>query len=413
MSRVRKRVAVAARRQRGLTLVELMISLVLGLILVAAVATLFVYTNRNNRQNALIAGMQDQARFALSQLSRDITMAGYWGGMASATSITPNTHDELSDNDASTATNNGFPTSSDCGVDATTRWAFELTRKTVITDTSTGVTTTNMWPSRIEFRNQDASTSVASQWRCIGDYRSGTDVVALRRVAGQQTGCIDSANTTDCKPGSGQVKLRAYNYYLQTNAVVGTLMRWGSADTGAPIGTEQPLSPPMSFYRYVPRIYYVRNFARTSGDGVPTLCRKELCSSGYTAGANNESGSCGAANATASASGFYSECLAEGVEDLQIVWGLANSGGTTFRYTSTPSAQDLATKAQTAQIFLRVRSASGDASYIDTKTYTAGDGSAFTPSSVTDPAGTAEADKTQHYYRRVYSTTVYLRNPAR
>ena len=62
-----------------------MISLTLGLILVAAVAPLFVYTNRNNRQNALIAGMQDQARFALSQLSRDITMAGYWGGMASAT----------------------------------------------------------------------------------------------------------------------------------------------------------------------------------------------------------------------------------------------------------------------------------------------------------------------------------------
>jgi type IV pilus assembly protein PilW len=385
-------------RQRGLTLVELMISLVLGLILVAAVATLFVYTNRNNRQNALIAGMQDQARFALSQLSRDITMAGYWGGMASATSITPNTNDEPSDNDASTATNNGFPTSSDCGVDATTRWAFELTRKT-------SVTTTNMWPSRIEFRNQDASTTVASQWRCIGDYRSGTDVVALRRVAGQQTGSMASGDT--------QVKLRAYNYYLQTNAVVGTLMRWGSADTGAPIGTEQPLSPPMSFYRYVPRIYYVRNFARTSGDGVPTLCRKELCSSGYTAGADNESGSCGAANATASASGFYSECLAEGVEDLQIVWGLANSGGTTFRYTSTPSAQDLASNAQTAQIFLRVRSASGDASYTDTKTYTAGDGSAFTPSSVTDPAGTAEADKAKHYYRRVYSTTVYLRNPAR
>ena len=62
--------------QRGLTLVELMISLTLGLILVTAIATLFVYSNRNNRQSELLNGMQDQARFALSQLSRDITMVG-------------------------------------------------------------------------------------------------------------------------------------------------------------------------------------------------------------------------------------------------------------------------------------------------------------------------------------------------
>ena len=36
-----------------------------------------------------------------------------------------------------------------------------------------------------------------------------------------------------------------------------------------------------------------------------------------------------------------------------------------------------------------------------------------TPSSITDPSGTAEADKTVHFYRRIYSTTVYVRNPSR
>jgi type IV pilus assembly protein PilW len=378
------------RRQAGLTLVELMISLTLGLILVVGIGSLFVYTNRSNRQNELTSGMQDQARFALATLSRDITMAGYWGGMASAAAITPNSNDDITTNDASTATA-AFTGANDCGVDATTRWAFELTRKLVTTDTPPQ---TLLWPSRIEFRNQSVSGAPSAIWKCIGNYKTGSDVVALRRVAGQVTGSMASGDT--------QLKLRAYNYYLQTNGVVGTLMRWGSADTAAPVGTEAPLSAPMSFYRYVPRIYYVRDYSHTSGDGIPTLCRKELCSSGYTAGADSESGSCGAAGSTATSSGFYSECLAEGVEDLQIVWGVANADGSGFRYTSTPTAQEAANNAQTAQIFLRMRSVRSDASYTDTKTYTAGDAAAYTSSG---------AD--QHFYRRIYSTTVYLRNPAR
>ncbi|WP_428310077.1 PilW family protein [Hydrocarboniphaga sp.] len=381
------------RRQAGLTLVELMISLTLGLILVVGIGSLFVYTNRSNRQNELISGMQDQARFALATLSRDITMAGYWGGIASAATITPNTNDTDATNDSSTASA-ALTGANDCGADATTRWAFELTRKLVTTDAA-GISQTLLWPSRVEFRNQSVSGAPSALWKCIGNYKTGTDVVALRRVAGQLTGSMASGDT--------QVKLRAYNYYLQTNGVVGTLMRWGSADTAAPIGTEAPLSAPMSFYRYVPRIYYVRNYSRTSGDGIPTLCRKELCSSGYAAGADSESGSCGAAGSTASASGFYAECLAEGVEDLQIVWGIANADGSGFRYTSTPSAQEVATNAQTAQIFLRMRSVRSDAAYTDTKTYTAGDAAAYTASG-----------NDTHYYRRLYSTTVYLRNqPAR
>lgn len=392
----------APRDQAGLTLVELMISLTLGLILIAGIATLFLYTSRSNRQNALSSAMQDQARFALAALSRDIAMAGYWGGISSATTITPNTSDTSITNDTSSASAALVP-ASDCGADATSSWAFQMTRSTTVE--LDGISQVLQWPNRVEFRNQSSGTAPGSIWRCIGDYRAGTDIVALRRVAGQFTGSMSSSDT--------QVKLHAYHYYLQTNGVAGTMIRWGAADTGAPSGTEAPLSPPMSFYRYVPRIYYVRNYARSAGDGVPTLCRKELCPSGYKAGSDAESGSCGDSTAAASASGFYSECLAEGVEDFQIVWGMADAAGSSFRYTSTPTAQDLALNAKTAQIFLRMRSATGDTSYIDTKTYTTGDGAAYTPSTATEDSGAAEASKAKHFYRRVYSTTVYLHNPAR
>ncbi len=381
-------------RQGGLTLVELLVGMTLGLVLLVGVASIFLYTSRSNRQNELIAGMQDQARFALSTLSRDLTMAGYWGGMSSAAAIV---------NDATT-TSSAFSIAYDCGVNATSGWAMQLTDSS--TTVVAGVPQIAVWPRRVEFRNQNDATAVTAQWRCIGGWRSGTDVVALRRVAGQVTGKMMPSDTS--------AHLRAYQYYLQTNGVVGSLIRWGTNDTGVPASTDVPLSAPMSFYKYLPRIYFVRDFARTAGDGVPALCRKELCPTRFKPGGDGESGTCGESTAPVNASGMVTECLAEGVEDLQIVWGLSHDdNGAVERYTSTPSAEDVARRAQTAQIFLRIRSAQTDGSYTDRKTYTAGDAAAYTPQSVIEPSGTPENRRAKHYYRRVFSTTVYLRNPVR
>ena len=65
----------------------------------------------------------------------------------------------------------------------------------------------------------------------------------------------------------------------------------------------------------------------------------------------------------------------------------------------------------TAQIALLVRSRDGDATYTNQNSYQIGDkGEPFVPSEVVDPQGTAEVDKARHYYRRIYSTTVTLRN---
>ncbi len=387
MSRL-QRPRLAPARQRGLTLIELMIASTLGLLLLAGVATLFFYTNRSNRQNDLFAGMQDQARFAMATLSRDLAMAGYWGGLASAGSI------------STTSTGNSALTPAlDCGVNATTAWAMQFTQR--LDQVVSGVTTTTAWTNRIEFQNN--ATSPSSTWRCVGGQRSGTDVLAIRRMAGQQTGTLTASATN--------VTLRPYNFYLQTNGVVGSIARWGATAAGTPNSTDTPASAPMTFYRFLPRIYYVRDYARTSGDNTPSLCRKELCPSGYSG--SGESASCG--SGSAASLGFYTECLAEGVEDLQVVWGIdADNDGIADRYTSTPSAVEVSTQAKTAQIFLRMRSTEADGSYVDQKTYkNIGDAADYTPSTATEASGTPELQKAKHFYRRVYSTTVQLRNPVR
>ena len=55
--------------QRGLSLVELMVAIVLGLILVAAVIELFVNNRQVYRVQEAKARMQEDGRFALHHLS--------------------------------------------------------------------------------------------------------------------------------------------------------------------------------------------------------------------------------------------------------------------------------------------------------------------------------------------------------
>lgn len=370
---------------RGMTIVELMVALTLGLLLLVGLATLFVSTNRSYRQNDLIAGMQDQARFGLSTLSRDLSMAGYWGGMLGTANIVPNLADTDTTNDTSTATG-GLAPGNDCGP-AGVAWAFNLS-------------------ARAEFRNQDDPRTVASMWNCIGHHVAGTDVVAIRRVAGQLTGSMAATDSS--------VKLRPYQFYLETNSTIGTMIRWGATAQASPSATDQPNLPPMSFFRYYPRIYYVRDFSRTVGDGTPTLCRKELCPSGFVSNGDPELNTCGAAGAPLSSAGFYPECVAEGVEDFQVVWGLdstADADDVVDRYTSTPNATEMATQARTAEITLLVRSRKADPAHRDDKLYKVGDKSPWMPGTVVDPAGTPGDQLTRNFYRRTYSTTVQLRNP--
>jgi len=366
-------------RQAGFTLVELLVSTALGLMLMAGIATLFVSTNRAYRENDLIAGMQDQARFAMATLSRDLTMAGYWGGMLGTGNLVPNFENTSTDDDDTTAVR-GLTPAQDCGP-AETPWSFLVS-------------------SALEFRNQDAATPATAQWQCLRNVRAGTDALAVRHVAGQITASMPL--------GASSVSLRPYHFYLQTNGTTGTLIRWGNKATDIP--TAQPLAP-NSFQRYYPRIYFVRDFSLKPGDGVPALCRKELCPSGYVADSNPELASCG--TGAVGAAGFYSECIAEGVEDLQIVWGLddpSDNDDIVDRYTATPTADEVKTQARSVQVHLLVRSRRSDGAHLDEKTYRLADKEAFTPGSVVDGTGTPTDQQTRHFYRRAYSTTVQLRN---
>lgn len=182
-----------------------------------------------------------------------------------------------------------------------------------------------------------------------GTIRPQTDVLAIKRVSGTPL----TAGQTD-----GIV-------YLRTNATVGTFI--DDAGTTAP-------PPGFQDWQYIPRLYYIRN------DAIPALCRLDLS---------------GLAFAAVPADG----CLAEGVEQFHIQFGIdTDNDGLANRYLSNPTAAQAAT-AVSARIYVLVRTAEQDRDYTNTKTYQLGD-------LAIDPT------PNDNFYRRVFSTTVSLRNPS-
>jgi type IV pilus assembly protein PilW len=80
----------ACQRARGVTLIELMISIVIGLVVVAAVMVTFVNSGKAGRYEAALNQMNQDAQFALNVLSREVQIAGYVSpGNSLATNTSP------------------------------------------------------------------------------------------------------------------------------------------------------------------------------------------------------------------------------------------------------------------------------------------------------------------------------------
>ena len=125
--------------------------------------------------------------------------------------------------------------------------------------------------------------------------------------------------------------------------------------------------------QYQPQIFYVRPDS-AGEDGIPTLVRETLQGDDMRA-----------------------EVLVEGVEDMQIEWGVdgADDDLAPDHYTADPDNAELA-DAATARIFLLVRGIRPVTGYVNDKTYKLG--------------RKTVAARNDAFYRRVYSMTVQLRN---
>lgn len=64
-----------SRRMRGLTLIELLIAMVLGILVAGGILTVFISTSASNKAQAQMATLQENGRYAMGRLRDDVGMA--------------------------------------------------------------------------------------------------------------------------------------------------------------------------------------------------------------------------------------------------------------------------------------------------------------------------------------------------
>jgi type IV pilus assembly protein PilW len=325
--------APGARAARGASLIQILVGMATGVSVVAALGAYFIQGSRSSREDINVASMLNELGFAAGQLGVDLEMAGFWAQVHDPSAITL---------DGTLAL-----TGADCG-DA--GW-FRNLRALEVLDNNTGT----------------SGDRPVTDFPCLpaDDVVPGTDVVAIKRVAGRIAG-------TD----TGTAQLRAGTIYLRTHERFGRLYLHGTATPGA-------LDTPWQNWEYAPAVYYVQRFTVSAQESprVPALCRRTLRSSA------------GAAPA------WVTDCVAQGVENLQIEVGVDSDGdGTANYFSASPTAEQLAF-ASNARLYLQVRSARPDVNYVNEKTYQIGNAASFTP-----------ADDERHYLRKTLATEVSLRN---
>lgn len=319
----------ARQNQTGFTLVELMIAMLLGLLLTGALITMLSQARKSFQQDEYYARMLDESRFAMREISQDLSMAGYIGDLMTPGVVTLDSTLIVGD---------------DCERSDGEPFAFRLTDS--ITGVETGV---------IALDNITTGDATA-QFSCLDadELVEGTDVVAVRRLAGSAATALAAGDTA-----------------LRFNGTVGALFV-------EPISAAAAAAVPVPFEDrvYTPAIYFIRNYTTEPGDENPSLCRKTLVSD--------------------ETPDMTTECIAQGIENLQVEYGIDTNGdGAVDAYLTNPTQLQLQS-AVAARIFLLARTPEEDRSYSNEKTYAISNADEF--------------DADDSFRRRVYSTTVNILN---
>src|SRR3569623_232802 len=67
------------KRPSGMTLVELLVALTLGLLVIAGIGQIYTAAKRSYEIQSSMSRLQDVGRYAIETITRDIQRAGYWG----------------------------------------------------------------------------------------------------------------------------------------------------------------------------------------------------------------------------------------------------------------------------------------------------------------------------------------------
>lgn len=337
----------ARRRQAGLTLVELMISMAIGLILVAGIATLIARQSSSRAELEKTNRQIENGRYALTLLQEDIQHAGFYGQYIGALPALAALPDPCS--------------TSAADIDAALAMLLQ---------------------------GYDAPASVpAPLSTCLPDanHIPGTDILVIRRL-----------EATDALPTIAT--LVAGQIYVQTTPS-DKVTALGPDPTPATPSVytlkQKDATTPAQLRRFVEHIYFLSpcnvyasgatacTSAADNGRPIPTLKRLEM-------------------SVTAGATALITVPLVEGIENLQLDYGIDATGDGTpaTPYITAPTIANWP-NVMSVQVTLLARNTEPSSGHDDgTKIYNMGAGGTVGPFSASP------------YKRHVYSANVRVVNPS-
>lgn len=288
--------------EAGFTLVELMISMVLGLFIVLALVTLLINVNRNNSELAKTNRIIENGRFALQLLQADLSHAGYWGGFVPQ-------FDELAMTTAPTDRPQDYLAVVTAVPDPCANWADLAANADPLVFPNYKRNLIGISVQAYGIPAVVPSPTVPVCGDKVVAPQPNTDVVFLRHVetcAVGETGCtgfaanelyFQVARCGNTAP-SPAYALAQYNA-LNENTLFPLRVRAVAPLTCATAAFAEKR-------KYVSNLYYVRRYAVTDGDNVPTLMRRQFSCA---------SGTCGWGDAQA---------MIEGIESFKVELGIDN-----------------------------------------------------------------------------------------
>lgn len=211
--------------QDGVSLIELMVALVVGLILLAGLIQVYLSNKQSYNAQEQLARMQENGRFAMELITRDLRRAGFWGGNVDLTAIT------------------GFPGPQE---------------PMHVCDAAN-----NNWGRMIAWRVSGLDDNNTGYACTAGNYINGTDILTVRYAG----------------PNVFSDVLQTGGLYLRSTMFLGRIM------TGAETGNEANQAPPDPTFtpahlvpvdrQLVSHAYYVGESGRScmNGDVIPALRR--------------------------------------------------------------------------------------------------------------------------------------------
>lgn len=220
-----------ARAQRGLTLIELMVSVVIGMLMLAALAALIADQSGNRAEVDRSGKMIENARYAVQVVANDALMAGYWGESTPSTSTTT------------------LPSA--CSVD------LDVLRK-----------------ASVGLPVQGYNSVTAADLPCIPalTLKAGADALVVRHVVPDATANAD---------------LKAHRAYLQTG-LDGAVLDWKldrplTDGDGTAFTLKKKDGSTAPIRQFLTHIYFLSNCSKCDApaDQIPTLKRAELLTSTF------------------------------------------------------------------------------------------------------------------------------------